>query len=331
MKRILSLFVALLFVSGCGGGSGDSNVQVNPDPVDPVEEVPMMEEPEEIEPMEPMEPEVPDPEPEMEEMEPESVSDIPFECPDSDDLVDFLDQAIPTSLIIKLENRPEIIMGIGTTDFQKSVIVKTAGLLNSALPEEYEVTVNTTDSTDGVWPPPNNKIYIDFVPKDMWTGIFQDVSKSLGTTQPFTDSAQIWIDSLSVNSMGENRLIWLISHELLHAMGLTGHIPPANYLPVNLGEEDGVGVGFYTIYPYYSVLWDIIPSEESERLVIRDKTTEILSFQVPVLPPSEFIKGTLYPVDWWGLKYLYEELETGDEPVFGEDAIDEWLMEKGCN
>ena len=119
MKRILSLFVVLLFVSGCGGGSGDSNVQVNPDPVDPVEEVPMMEEPEEIEPMEPMEPEVPDPEPEMEEMEPESVSDIPFECPDSDDLVDFLDQAIPTSLIIKLENRPEIIMGIGTTDFQK--------------------------------------------------------------------------------------------------------------------------------------------------------------------------------------------------------------------
>ena len=36
MKRILSLFVVLLFVAGCGGGSGgeDSNVQPNPDPVD---------------------------------------------------------------------------------------------------------------------------------------------------------------------------------------------------------------------------------------------------------------------------------------------------------
>ena len=44
MKRILSLFTVLLFVAGCGGGSGDSNVQANPDPVDPVEEVPMCSE-----------------------------------------------------------------------------------------------------------------------------------------------------------------------------------------------------------------------------------------------------------------------------------------------
>ena len=44
MKRILSSFVVLLFVAGCGGGSGDSNVQVNPDSVDPVEEIPMCSE-----------------------------------------------------------------------------------------------------------------------------------------------------------------------------------------------------------------------------------------------------------------------------------------------
>ena len=44
MKRILSLFAVLFFVAGCGGGSGDSNVQINPNPVDPAEEVPMCSE-----------------------------------------------------------------------------------------------------------------------------------------------------------------------------------------------------------------------------------------------------------------------------------------------
>ena len=45
--------------------------------------------------------------------------------------------------------------------------------------------------------------------------------------------------------------------------------------------------------------------------------------------------GILYPVDWWGVKYLYEELETGDSTDFylGPNDItypefDEWLREK---
>ena len=40
MRTIFSLFLVLLFVTGCGGGDGGSEtVQVNPDPVDPVEEI----------------------------------------------------------------------------------------------------------------------------------------------------------------------------------------------------------------------------------------------------------------------------------------------------
>ena len=78
-------------------------------------------------------------------------------------------------------------------------------------------------------------------------------------------------------------------------------------------------------------MWSRIPAEGGRIYVVGSggSPSGFTDFQ--------FTEGILNPVDWWGLKYLYEEFETGDEPVFEygphdlvSPQIEEWLAEKGC-
>ena len=325
MKRILSLFVVLVFVAGCGGGSDDTSSIMDP----------------EI--MEPMEPEVVEPETEKPE-----IPDTPLysECPNPIDLQNFLHETLNGELtehfktstqftegediINRFNDRPELSLAEGTTDYQENIVRKAVGIINSALPDEYKIRIRSEYVQARSKEPPWSEIYVDFAPKAEWDVSTGYGTGTLGRTENYyfinyaspTSSeraSHVWIDSEDVASFSEDRLLYLVSHELFHALGVKRHILPTT--SINFSHS------------FYSIMWSKIPAEGS-RIYIGSRRGASVSFK---FRDFEFSEGILNPVDWWGLKYLYEEFETGDEPVFefGPDdlvspQVEEWLMEKEC-
>ena len=210
MKRILSLFVALLFVAGCGGGSGDSNVQVNPDPVDPVEEVPMMEEPE--------------------VMEPEEVSGFEV-CPSPDELTKFVDTLITGD---RFEVAPVLSFADSSTEYHKQLARESVSLLNRALPDEYDITESGVDvegSEGGALQVPEGEIYIQFFPERPNV----PVGLAVGGYIRITGGAEHEINN---SSALRKSYVLFIAHEIMHVLGFSGHITP----PTNSIMMDGFNI-----------------------------------------------------------------------------------------
>ena len=170
MKTIFSLLVVLLFVVSCGGGDsvesptvpeGSSEPEtmepVEPDPIEPGEPTEPMEPEVPEEPMEPEVPEMPvtpdpvepDPEPEVPEV-PETVDlQIPEwmptgifgveECVNTDDLLYFFNEVFQgETRIERFNERPELSLAEGTTDFQADIVRRALEYINASLPRQLQ-------------------------------------------------------------------------------------------------------------------------------------------------------------------------------------------------
>ena len=206
MKRILSLFVLLVFVVSCGGGSGDSNVQVNPDPVDPVEEAPMMEEPE--------------------VMEPEEISGFEV-CPSADELTKFVDTLITGD---RFEVAPVLSFAGQPTEHQRELVRESVSLLNRALPDEYDITESDVDvegSDGGALQVPEGEIYIQFFPEQTGVSVGLAVGRYIRIIAGRTETSAVLYKSY----------VLFTAHEIMHVLGFSGHISlPTNSIMMEGGD-----------------------------------------------------------------------------------------------
>ena len=365
MRTILSLFVVLLFVAGCGGGDsvesptapqGPSEPEVM-EPVEPGPEVPEMPvtpdpvEPDPVDPVTPeppvtpdpevMEPEVPDPEPEMVDLEiPEWMPSGVFgleECVNTDDLLYFFNAVWQgETRFERFNERPVLSLAEETTDFQEDIVRRALEYINASLPDNYKVGMRNARIPAMSGEPPNGEIYVDFAPQEDWEDLEGvDLEGVLGIARYYSSfnesdpelserSAHIWIDPQYIQirylespppftdtnkDVRDGNNIGLLAHEILHALGFPGHVS----VQTNVGFRSAAI--FSIMWPTASIIGQSGVTGES-----RISTGAAFLFQ-----------GILHEVDRAGLRYLYEELETGDDPRdITEEELDMWLADKGC-
>lgn len=294
MRTILSLSVVLLFITACGGGSGEEVAGPPPAEQSPVVEVP----------------DTPDPEPEMEQdAEPES-----WQCynTDRDTIVKFLialfdtertKDVVEDTRIIRWEERPVLRMASDTSRQNRDLVEKAVNLLNNFLPVSHEIEVGSDVTPRNVSEVPYGEIHIDFgfTEDGHWGGSCRsEPGYPLGCadTTSFSEieSSHIWINSgvfgkpeLFVSTEGKLRVI---THELLHALGFRGHVNTVSRQNTEL----------YRLHPWgsLSIMGRGTPLSE------RDIKKNIEDGLIP-----ESIPG---PVDRDALRAMYEELDNGNYP-----------------
>ena len=359
MRTILSLFVVLLFVVSCGGSDSVEVPPTEPPEVPEVPEMPVTPDPVEPDPVDPvtpeppvtpdpevMEPEVSDPEPEVPEV-PETVDlEIPEwmptgvfgieECTNPDDLSYFFNEVFQGETRIERFNiRPEISLAEGTTDFQTEIVRRAVEFINPSLPDDYKIGIRNVRVDDRSTEPPSGEIYIDFVPADEWQDVGTLPENVIAVSRAYSSfneddpassehSAHIWVDPQYIQvryllepppfpdsnrDIRDKNNIGLLAHEILHALGFPGHVSAQ----VNAGFISG---------NIFSILWPTVA------IIGQSETTG----ESRLLSGANLLfRGILHEADRAGLRYLYEELETGDDPRdITEVDLDAWLTDKGC-
>ena len=232
MRTILSLFVVLLFVAGCGGGGGDTEVVT-----------------------EPIEPEVV--EPEMPGLE---------ICHEPEEIIDFLDDASCSNYdpedpfgesctgerLVRMIQAPVLRMATeNMRDRDKEIIREVVNLLNEGLPDEYDITIGPDLATS----PGTRVAWLDSL-VDVPSG---EIHLSIGILQPPNgpviageadmrrledEDGRVYVDGGIVRMGIEKRepsqefpdltpqqlydcdryIGQVISHEILHVLGFIGHV-----------------------------------------------------------------------------------------------------------
>ncbi len=169
--------------------------------------------------------------------------------------------------------------------------------------------------------PPSGEIYMDFAPQSEWKNVGTLPGNVIAVSRNYSSasehSAHIWVDPQYIQvralqgdeSIRDKNNIGLLAHEILHALGFSGHVPVQTH------------VGFRSAR-IFSVMWPtaIVVGQSSVTGEVRISTGANLLFL-----------GILHDTDRAGLRYLYEELETGDSPQSITEAdLDAWLTGKGC-
>ncbi len=296
MKRILSLLAVLLFVVGCGGGSGsDSNIQSTQEPSCPenvdgfsYQDQSSWQYVEELcdngsvvsyscqrenggivafggnldgvcEYLH------------EQKTNPQPMEKTGFEaCPSPDELTKFVNTFDPVN---RFDSAPVLSFADSSTEYHKQLARESVSLLNRALPDEYDITESGVDvegSDGGALQVPEGEIYIQFFPEQPNV----PVGLAVGRYIRITGGAE---HEIGRSSALRKSYVLFIAHEIMHVLGFSGHID----LPTNSIMMDG----FYIIDRF-------VTDREWPR-------EEILS-----------------AVDVWGIRYFYEDA-TGDP--------EEWL------
>ena len=158
---------------------------------------------------------------------------------------------------VRWAEAPEIRLADNLTDRQHGIILEAVSRLNEALPQHYELEVgrDVEPLTDVV---PDGNIYVDFANPSEWKNedgepVRGNVSSYRGIAM-FRDNksdplgvrraARFWIapeavsNSICPATNEDGRLLWVVTHELLHVLGFWWH-PPGNYLPVSILPVSG--------------------------------------------------------------------------------------------
>ena len=194
-------------------------------------------------------------------------------CPSPDELTKFVDTFEPVN---KFDAAPVLSFADSSTEYHKQLARESVSLLNRALPDEYDITESGVDvqgSDGGALQVPEGEIYIQFFPERPNV----PVGLAVGRYIRIIGGAEHEIGN---SSALRKSYVLFIAHEIMHVLGFSGHIDP----PTDSIMMDG---GY------------IIDRFVTDRNWPR---AEILS-----------------AVDVWGIRYFYEDA-TGDP--------EEWLASR---
>ena len=157
-------------------------------------------------------------------------------------------------------NQPTVHVVEGTSEKFTDYAVRAVQIINAALPHDKRIRFGDSPAPDpvGVDDVPRGSIYIEFIPQAQWPGEVDLGRSAVGNTKSQilymfnsrtqkneaveADSSHILIDSGEVRYFSEEKTVYVIVHELLHALGFSSHTDPQRFpdatlnpkIPVNL-------------------------------------------------------------------------------------------------
>ena len=150
---------------------------------------------------------------------------------------------------------PNVLVVKGTDERFTDLTLRAVQIVNAALPLEKRISFGDAPALDPVYVDevPRGDIYIEFIPQAQWPEDSAPDEHAVGNTQsqslyrhnPQTRrdeileaySSHILIDSEGVRSFSEERIVYVIVHELLHALGFSGHTKPVRFPDATLNPE----------------------------------------------------------------------------------------------
>ena len=150
---------------------------------------------------------------------------------------------------------PLVRVAEGTDEKFTDLAVRAVRIVNAALPRDRRISFGDAPAPDpeDVEDVPRGSIYIEFIPQAQWPEDSAPDEHAIGNTQSQlrywyntrtrrsevleADSSHILIDSEGVRSFSEERIVYVIVHELLHALGFSGHTDPARFPDATLNPK----------------------------------------------------------------------------------------------
>ncbi len=180
---------------------------------------------------------------------------------DGSGAIDVLDYVRPTAFhtdltgLATFPSPPLVRVAQGTDEKYTDYAVRAVQIINAALPRDARLSFGDTPAPDplDVDDVPRGNIYIEFIPQSEWPGEVTPDENAVGNTQSQSrywyntrtrrseileaDSSHILIDSEEVQYFSEDKTVYVLVHELLHALGFSGHTDPARFPDATLNPN----------------------------------------------------------------------------------------------
>ncbi len=140
---------------------------------------------------------------------------------------------------------PTVSVVEGTSEVYTGYAVRAVQIVNAALPHDARISFGDAPVPDplDVNDVPTGSIYVEFIPQAQWPEGSVKGERAVGNTQSQityhsrtqrnevveADSSHILIDSGEVRNFPEEKTVYVLVHELLHALGFSGHTDPARF------------------------------------------------------------------------------------------------------
>ena len=137
----------------------------------------------------------------------------------------------------------------GTNEKFTDYAVRAVQIINTALPQDKRLSFGDAPAPDpvDVDDVPRGSIYIEFIPQAQWPGEVDLGRSAVGNAQSQiisrrnealeAHSSHVLIDSGEVQNFSEEKTVYVIVHELLHALGFSGHTDPQRFPDATLNPK----------------------------------------------------------------------------------------------
>ena len=152
-------------------------------------------------------------------------------------------------------SRPPVVRVVeGTNEKFTDYAVRAVQIINAALPHDKRIRFGDSPAPDpvGVDDVPRGGIYIEFIPQAQWPevdlgqsavgnarsqALFRYNSRRKRNEALEAHSSHVLIDSGEVRYFSEEKTVYVLVHELLHALGFSGHTDPQRFPDATLNPN----------------------------------------------------------------------------------------------